>query len=76
MTNSNLFGLNIADFLKAFIMAVLTPVLVIIQQSFALGVLTFDLKAIGLAALSGGAAYLIKQFLTNSNGTPLAPENK
>ena len=46
-------------------MAVLVPVMYIIQNSIAAGSLTFNWKEIGIAALSGLIAYLIKNFFTD-----------
>ncbi len=43
-------------------MAVLTPALFIVQQSLENGELTFDWKSIALASVSGGVAYLLKNF--------------
>lgn len=45
-------------------MAVLTPAVLIIQQSLDAGVLVFNWKSIGMAAIAGGAAYLVKNLLT------------
>ena len=61
---SDFLKLNINDIFKGLLMAVLTPVVVIIQQSLEAGVFVFDWKSIGLAALSGGVAYLVKNFFT------------
>lgn len=63
---SDFLKLNINDILKGLLMAVLTPVVVIIQQSLEAGVFVFDWKSIGLAALSGGVAYLVKNFFTTA----------
>lgn len=61
---SDFLKLNFNDILKGLLMAVLAPVIVIIEQSVTSGVLTFDWKTIGLAALGGGVGYLIKNFFT------------
>ena len=45
-------------------MAILTPAVVIIQQSLELGILTFEWKSIVTASIGGGLAYLLKNFLT------------
>lgn len=63
---SDFLKLNLNDILKGLLMAVLTPVVVIIQQSLEAGVFVFDWKSIGLAALSGGVAYLVKNFFTTA----------
>ena len=64
MEQSEFLSLNLRDVLRGLIMAVLTPVVFIVQQSLALGELTFNWKAIAIAALSGGVAYLIKSVFT------------
>jgi hypothetical protein len=63
-TTSGQFNLNWADFAKGLIMAVLTPVVAIIVQSLNNGSLTFDWKVIGIAAASGGLAYIVKNLFT------------
>jgi hypothetical protein len=47
-------------------MAVLTPIVYTIQTSLEAGSLVFNWKAIVLAALAGGLAYLIKNFFTDN----------
>ena len=64
MKKSNLFALNLRDILKGLLMAILTPAVVIIQQSLELGILTFEWKSIVTASIGGGLAYLLKNFLT------------
>lgn len=64
MTTSNLFSLNTQDFLKGVLMAVLVPVMTIVTQSLQAGSLTFNWKAIGVAAIAGFVAYLTKNFFT------------
>lgn len=76
MKTSNLFSLNWADFAKGLLMAVLTPVVVVIQQSLDAGILTFDWKSIGIGALAGGLAYLVKNFFTSSNEQRLTDESE
>ena len=66
MKTSNFLSLNWLDIAKGLLMAVLTPVIVIIQQSLEAGVFTLDWKSIGLAAIGGGVAYLVKNFFTQS----------
>lgn len=61
---SKFLGLNWQDVLKGLVMAVLTPAIVIIQQSIESGSFTFDWKSIGVASLAGGFAYLVKNFFT------------
>jgi len=64
MKTSNFLSLNWLDLAKGLLMAILTPVVVIIQQSVESGILTFNWKTIGLAAIGGGFAYLVKNFFT------------
>jgi hypothetical protein len=61
-TSSKQFTLNINDFWKGLIMAVLVPVITIITQSLEAGTLTFNWKAIGIAAIAGFMGYLTKNF--------------
>lgn len=60
---SKQFSLKWRDIVRGFILAVLTPALLIIQQSLEVGSLTFNWHQIGMAAVAGGGAYLIKNFL-------------
>lgn len=64
MKNSNFLSLNWLDLGKGLLMAILTPAVVIIQQSIEAGAFTFDWKSIGLASVGGGFAYLVKNFFT------------
>lgn len=50
------------DIARGFIMAVLTPMVLIIQQSVEAGILTFNWHSIGMASIAGGLAYLVKNF--------------
>jgi hypothetical protein len=59
---SKQYQLSMFDILKGLLMAVLTPALFIVQQSLEKGELTFDWKSIALASVSGGLAYLLKNF--------------
>lgn len=62
VTTSNRFTLNLNDLFKGLKVAVILPVLVIIQQSIEKGEFSFDWKLIGLTAVGGLIAYLIKNF--------------
>jgi len=66
MKKSPIYSLNWNDALKGLLMAVGTPAILIIQQTIANGALTFNWKQVGMAAIAGGVAYLIKNFFTNS----------
>jgi len=64
VTTSSKFTLNSRDVIKGLIIAVILPVLTIIQTSVDSGTLTFNWKAIAIAAVSGFVAYIIKNFLS------------
>lgn len=64
MEQSNLFSLNWRDFFNGLIMAILTPVVYIVQASLDAGTITFNWTGIGIAALSGAVAYIVKNFFT------------
>ena len=66
MKKSKFLSLNWLDIGKGLVMAILTPAAVIVQQSIEAGTFTFDWKVIGLAAVGGGFAYLVKNFFTPS----------
>lgn len=65
-TTSKLFTINFQDIAKGLLMAVIVPVIAIIEQSLQAGNLTFDWKVIGGAALAGGMGYLVKNFFSPS----------
>ena len=58
-SSSSRWKLNTMDFIQGLIMAIVTPVIVVAQQSLDLGVWTFDIKAIGMAAISGAIGYIL-----------------
>ena len=72
MKQSKFLSLNWADFGKGLLMAILTPALVIIQQSLDLGVFTFEWKSILVASIAGGLAYLTKNFFTSNKSQSFA----
>jgi hypothetical protein len=60
------FGtLNIRDFVKGFVLAVIVPALLAVQQSLASGELTIDWKALGITSLASFIGYLLKNYFTN-----------
>ena len=61
---SKLFSVNFRDILKGALVATLTPVIVLIQQSLEAGTLVFNWNALAMAAIGGFLAYLIKNFFT------------
>lgn len=59
------YSLKLRDFLKAALIAIITPVLYVVQDSLSKGELTFHWNEIAVAAISGFIAYLIKNFFTD-----------
>lgn len=70
MKNSKLFTLNVWDFLKGLVVAILTPVILYAQVYYSGGNLDIPLKALLAAALSGFLAYLIKNFFSDAPALP------
>lgn len=64
MKQSEFLSLGWRDFLRGLLMAVLTPIFVIVQQSIDAGILTFNFKMMAMAGLSAGVAYMLKNALT------------
>lgn len=64
MKDSNFLSLGVKDILRGLLIAVLTPILVLIQQSIEAGNLVFEWKSLLIAGVGGGLAYLIKNFFT------------
>lgn len=64
MEQSKFLSLGFRDFLRGFVMAVLTPVFVIIQQSLDAGILTLNWTSIAMAAVAGALAYITKNVFT------------
>lgn len=60
---SKKFSLQWRDVLRGFIMAGLTSALVVVQQSVESGELKFNWHSICMAAIGGGVAYLLKNWL-------------
>lgn len=61
---SQFLSLDWNDLGKGLIVATLTPILLIIQESLNAGAFTIDYKHIGMAAVAGGVGYLIKNLFT------------
>jgi membrane protein implicated in regulation of membrane protease activity len=74
MKHSKLFSLNIFDFLKGLIVAVLTPIIVFAQGYFANGTLDIEWQALMAVGLSGLLAYLIKNFFSDAPALPQVSE--
>ena len=75
MKSSKLFSLNIYDFLKGLIVAVLTPIIVFAQGYFANGTLDIEWQALMAVGLSGLLAYLIKNFFSDAPALPKVSAN-
>jgi hypothetical protein len=74
--NSSLFKLNLVDFTKGLLIAVLTSIITLLYSSIEVGTLTFDWKLIGTTALTSALAYIMKNFLTNSEGKFMKKDTK
>ena len=72
--NSALGRLNLNDFVKGFILAVLVAALTVIQESVSAGKLTVDWNILATTVITAAVAYLLKNLATNSNGEPLTKE--
>lgn len=59
-TTSKRFTLNLSDWWKGLIMAVVAPIIQIILASIDAGTLTFNWSAILKTALAAGLAYILK----------------
>ena len=69
MDSSKLFQLNINDFGKGLLVAVLVAVLQVILQSLQdCGIVCINWVNVGNIALTAGIAYLLKNLATNSKG--------
>lgn len=67
--NSPTLSLNLPDWLKGLVMAVISAVLVTVQQTLATGgISTIDWQVVGGIALTTGVSYLIKNFFSDTNG--------
>lgn len=64
MEQSKFLSLGFRDLLRGFVMAVLTPVFVIVQQSLEAGILTFNWRSIAMAGVAGALAYITKNVFT------------
>lgn len=66
---SDFLKLNLKDYARGVLVAVLTAALIALQPIVERGTLPTleELKAIGIVGVSAGIAYLVKNFLTNKN---------
>lgn len=70
MKTNGLFSINFKDIAKGLIMAVITALMTGVYTSIQSGTFPPDaagLKTMGLSALAAAIAYLLKNFMTNSN---------
>lgn len=74
MKNSSFFSLNARDWFKGLVVAIITAIITVVYNTIQAGTLLFDWKSIGFAALSAALAYILKNFLTNSNDQILKRE--
>jgi EamA domain-containing membrane protein RarD len=75
----SIFGkLNLQDIIKGSILAVITAIITALYQIVQAGSLptVSDLQTIGTVALGAALSYLLKNWLTNSNGNFAKPEVK
>jgi len=70
MKNSKAFKLNLNDFWKGLILAVLTAFLSVVYKTVEAGSLNFDWKFIGTTTLLAVLAYLTKNLTQDQNGKP------
>ena len=77
MKNAQLFSWKAKDFLKGFIMAILTVIVTGVAITLNKGALPSleDLKALALTGLAAGVSYLVKNFFTNSKDEFMIKEN-
>lgn len=69
VTTSKKFSLAAPDWLKAFLVAAISPIVPIILQSLNAGSFVIDWKTVGTTALAAGLAYLAKNFFTPAQTT-------
>lgn len=67
---SNFLNLNWKDLVKGFIVAVITAIITAVYEAIQAGTIQFTwpfFEPVLITALGAGLAYLIKNWLTNSN---------
>ena len=72
--NSPFLNIDLNDLGKGLILAVLTSVLTIVYNTVQAGSSTFDWKLITTTAITTALGYLLKNFLTNSQGETFKAE--
>jgi uncharacterized membrane protein YvlD (DUF360 family) len=78
MKKAKLFNLNLKDFFKGLVMAVITAIITFLANELQIGssVDLALLKRMGIAAIIAFLSYLVKNMLTNSKDELLTPEPK
>jgi hypothetical protein len=66
--NSPFLNIDLNDFAKGLLLAVLSSVLTIVYSTIETGSLLIDWKLVGTTALTTAIGYLIKNLFTNSQG--------
>ena len=74
MKRSKFLRLGKRDMINGLLIAVLSSVIVTLQQQLTTG--SYSLKEIGIVALSAGLAYLSKNLFENEKGELWKPDNK
>lgn len=67
-------SLNVQDFFKGMVVAVLSAVVTFLYNSMESGAVVLNWKAIATTSLTAALAYIIKNYLTNSDGGFLKKE--
>jgi len=71
---SGLYSVRVKDFIHGLIAAVIGSVGSIVYTSINAGTFNIDWHSVEHTALTVGASYVLKQFITNSNGQVLTSE--
>lgn len=72
---SKKWTIDLKDFLKGLLVAVISSPITIITTSLDAGSLTFDWKKIAIVAVSSGLAYIVKNWLTPAQVVITDPSN-
>jgi hypothetical protein len=72
---SKFLRLDYKDLAKGLLIAVLTPALLVIQQSLSAGSLVLNWDNILAVASAGGLSYLIKNFFSGAKDNTMARKN-
>lgn len=67
-------SLNVQDFFKGMVVAVLSAVVTFLYNSMESGTVVLNWKAIATTSITAALAYIIKNYLTNSEGLFLKKE--